>query len=212
MATAHLDGTVRVWHADKMKLRQSFQLDGRFAYGTISFSPDGLWLATGAAKGNVSLWDPLTARLVADAGVHQHYVYTVGFGRDSRTLLTGGEDGACYLWDLRPRGNQQEKDLARVWVDLVGEDGPAAYRAIWTLSGMPEHAVTLLAEKTGDWERLSADRSTDEQSTAARRAVSLLIQIGTPNAILLLKKWAAQNRNGVLGQSAAEALRRLSRL
>jgi len=211
IATAHLDGTVRLWHADSMKLRQGFEVGGRFLFGAISFSPDGLWLATGAMDGTVSLWDPLTADRVADVGAHEHHVYTVGFGRDSRTLLTGGGDGLCYLWDLRPRGKPSEKDPARLWSDLVGTDSAAAYRAMWGLAGMPGQAVTLLVEKTHDWEKLAADSSTDEQSTAARRAVSVLAQICTPDAIRLLEKWAKENHHGILGPPAAEALKRASR-
>ena len=74
-------------------------------------------------------------------------VYTVGFGRDSRTLVSGGEDGVCYLWDLRPPGSRPDNDPARLWQDLAGEDGSAAYQAIWALSEMPDRAVALLAEK-----------------------------------------------------------------
>jgi WD40 repeat protein len=112
IATAHLDGTVRVWQADNMTLRAKFIVDYRFAYGAMSFSPDGLWLATGSAGGNIAVWDPLTGAKVWDLGRHQHYVYTVGFGRDGRTLVSGGEDGVCYLWDLRPAGKQLDKNPA----------------------------------------------------------------------------------------------------
>ena len=115
IATAHLDGTVRIWQADEMLLRTRFRVKGRFIYGAMSFSPDGLWLATGAMDGSVELWDPLTAKSVWNGGRHQSHVYTVGFGRDARTLVSGGEDGACYLWDLRPAGRRPDNDLARLW-------------------------------------------------------------------------------------------------
>ncbi|MFN0052177.1 MAG: WD40 repeat domain-containing protein, partial [Planctomycetales bacterium] len=85
LATAHLDGTVRVWQADDLQLRATFQVPGRFVYGALRFSPDGLWLATGAAGGQVELWDPLSGQVVWQPGKHAHYVYTVDFGRDSRT-------------------------------------------------------------------------------------------------------------------------------
>ncbi len=133
IATAHLDGKVRIWQADTMKLRQTIDVRGSFVHGAISFSPDGLWLATGTI-GEVSLWDPLTGEQVALAGKHQHYVYTVGFGRDGRTLLSGGEDGVCYLWDLRPRGISLENDAARLWSDLTGSDGKASFNAMWALA------------------------------------------------------------------------------
>jgi hypothetical protein len=185
-------------------------VNGRFVFGSIAFSPDGLWLATGVGSGQVALWDPLSVGVVANIGAHRHYVYTVGFGADSRTLLTGGVDGVCYQWDLRPREKTADKDAAGLWNDLVGEDGAAAYRAMWSLSATPERAVTLLAEKTWDWGNLSADDARDEQSTAVRRVVSVLSQTGTPDAIRLLKKWATENPHSLLGLTAAETLKRAS--
>ena len=86
---------------------------------------------------------------VSDAGRHQGSVYTLGFGRDARTLVSGGTDGACYLWDLRPSGNRPVEDPERLWLDLTGEDGAAAHRAIWALSDMRDRAVPLVAERLG---------------------------------------------------------------
>jgi WD40 repeat protein len=113
IATAHLSGTVGIWDAADMKLRSMFKVEGRFIYGCIGFSRDGLSLATGNMGGNVALWDPLTAEKIRDVGRHQSYVNTVSFGRDNRTLLSGGRDGVCYLWDLQPRDTQPGKDLNR---------------------------------------------------------------------------------------------------
>ncbi len=101
LATAHLDGQVRVWQASDMTLVQQFNIGGRFIYGAMSFSPDGLRLATGASSGEISVWDPLKAQAVWSAGRHKGYAYAVCFGRDSHTLLSGGDDGVGYLWDVR---------------------------------------------------------------------------------------------------------------
>jgi WD40 repeat protein len=113
IATAHLSGTVGVWDAADMTLRSVFKVEGRFIYGSIDFSPDASLLATGNMSGNVALWDPLTAEKIRDIGRHQSYVYTVGFGRDGQTLLSGGRDGVCYLWNLQPRDTQPGKDPNR---------------------------------------------------------------------------------------------------
>ena len=99
IATAHMDGLVQVWKADDMTLQTRFNIGGSFVYGAMSFSPDGSWLATGGSA-DVALWNPLTGEKATDVGRHQHFVYTVGFGRDARTLLSGGDDGVCYLWDV----------------------------------------------------------------------------------------------------------------
>ena len=236
IATAHLDGTVRIWQADEMLLRTQFQVNGSMRFGAMSFSPDGLWLATGAAwDGSVEVWDPSTAKNVWSGGRHQSEVYTVGFGRDVRTLVSGGRDGACYLWDLQPPGNRPDNDPARIWDDLAGEDGPAAFQAIRALSQMPDRAVAMLAEKLRavktviDLDRVAEGNSVEEiqrlrrmktllihkdpkveSAIAVRRAVSLLAQIGTPDAIGLLHNLAKQHPTRDVARFAAAAVDRLT--
>src|SRR5262249_52005521 len=96
IASAHLDGTVRVWSAGDMALKTRFQIPRRFLQGAMNFSPDGLWLALGDSDGTVSLCDPLSGLTLWNSGRHQNRVYTVGFGRDSKTVVSGAEDGCCY--------------------------------------------------------------------------------------------------------------------
>jgi hypothetical protein len=116
---------------------------------------------------------------------------------------------------------------------LAGDDGPAAYRAIWALSDRPDRAVALLAEKLRpvktviDLDRVEGGISHEESqrrrrmrailiqkdtklvsALAVRRAVSLLAQIGTPEAIALLNDLAKQDPKGDLGRFASAALAR----
>jgi WD40 repeat protein/predicted DNA-binding protein (UPF0251 family) len=228
IATAHLDGKVRIWQADDMEMRRVIRVPNWFREGSMCLSPDGLWLATGVADGRVDLWDPSTGANVWDRGRHRSDVYTVGFGRDSRTLVSGGQDGACYVWDLRPTADRPVDDPARLWEALIGEDGPAAYRAMWALSDIPDRAVALLAEKLRplrtivDLDRIEAGLPRDEcerrrrmrailiqkdpkvvSAVAARRALSLLAQIGTADAIALLDELAARDPKGDLSRLAA---------
>ena len=233
IATAHLDGVVRIWDGGTRKLRTRFQVRGRFVHGALAFSRDGLWLATGAMDGSVSVWDPKGGKMVRDVGRHQSYVYTLGFGRGIRSLASGGSDGLCYLWDLQPQGTRADRELGRLWQDLVGEDGPTAYEAIFALFETPDRAVAMLAERLRpvqtvvDLDRI-AEGSADEEAQrrrrlskllverdpkvklaiGVRRAVSLLEQIGTPEATAFLKELAAQGPTKDMGRLAAAALER----
>lgn len=232
VATAHLDGVVRIWDTADMKLRKQFQVKGRFVYGSIAFSPDGLWLATGSMAGDITLWDPLTGEEMWNVGRHQHYVYTVGFGRDNRTLVSGADDGVCYLWELQPREAGPRKDLNGLWDDLAGDDGRAAYLAMWAMAETPGETVRFLGDKLRpvttviDLDRLGENLSPDEferrlqlskrlakkADTAellvtVRRAVSVLSELSTPDADRLLGELAEQNPKTELGRLAAAAIR-----
>jgi RNA polymerase sigma factor (sigma-70 family) len=233
IATVHLDGIVRIWQADEMLLRKQFQV-GSWGHGPVSFSPDGLWLAAGVMDGSVEVWDPLSAQRLWNVGRHQNRVYTVAFGRDARTLVSGGQDGLCFVWDLRPSGNPTNYDPDHLWHDLEGEDGPAVFQAMCTLSEMPDRTITLLAEKLRpvtnviDLDHVDEGKSPDEvqrlrrmkrllvnkepeveSAVTVRRAISLLAQIGTPDAIGLLKHLAKQDPKRDVARLATSELDRL---
>jgi WD40 repeat protein len=209
LATAHMDGQVRIWNALDMKRLRIFDVPGHFIHGALAASPDGLWLATGGISGEVSLWDPATGKTVWDAGRHRGYVYTVGFGRDNRTLVSGGADHVCYLWDLRPVGSLPTIDPAALWDSLIGADGVVAYQAMWTLLRTPSHAVSLVAERGPKLVQPRIDHEEAEPSVAVRRMLSLLAQIGTPEATRLLKEWAERDPHGPLGAASTAALKRM---
>jgi WD40 repeat protein len=232
-ATAHLDGTVRIWNAEPVRLQTTFQVPGRFVSGSVAFSPDGLWLATGSMDGSVSLWDPMTGTCVWNRGRHQGSVSVVAFGHDSQSLVSGGSDGLCYLWDVQPPDIRADLDLAHLWHDLVGEDGHAAAVAMFALCGAPDRAVAMLAENLRqvrnvvDLDRIAEGSSEEEAQRRQRltrllvekdpkvklaigvkRAVSLMAGLGTRAAIDVLKNLAEQQPKTEVGRFATAALER----
>jgi hypothetical protein len=70
----------------------------------------------------------------------------VGFGGDGRTLISGGNDGVGYLWDLRP-ATKSAAEPATLWDDFAGPDGAKAHRAMWAFAEAPDAAIPLLRER-----------------------------------------------------------------
>ena len=66
----------------------------------VSFSPDGMTLASGSWDGTVRLWDVNTGSPSSHA--HRAYgsgVIAVSFSPDGTTLASGSEDYTVRLWD-----------------------------------------------------------------------------------------------------------------
>ena len=62
------------------------------------------------------------------------------------TLVTGGDDGLGYLWDLRRSDNRDEREKPALWDDLASTDPATAFQTMGELSEQPELAVSLVAE------------------------------------------------------------------
>lgn len=98
LATAGLDGTVKLWDTKTWKQLQSWAAHGQSSYG-VAFSPDGKYLATGGRDKLVKIWDAKTARLVHTLEGHTTYVYSLTFTPDGRRLFTSGGDKVIKVWD-----------------------------------------------------------------------------------------------------------------
>ncbi len=233
IATQHMNGEIWVWDAATMKHRTKLPVGGSFHFGSLSFSPDGLWIASGKSSGELSLWDARSGKAVWNAGKHQDTVYVTSFGRDSRTLLSGGQDGACYLWSLAPPAPHPSADVETLWREMASSEGPDAYRAMWALAATPDQTIELIngklagvdalvdleaandevtpeeASRVHRLKRLLVERDPSvESQTAARRAIALLGQFEEPAAAALLEKLAAAKPADDLARLAGEALAR----
>jgi WD40 repeat protein len=93
----------------------------------LAFSADGQWLAVGGQDGLVRIWDVHTRCELHRLHGHDEAANAIAFSLNGRRLLTfGGGEG--ILWDLRPRQDPAKTDS---FADLLSDDGPTAYRAIW---------------------------------------------------------------------------------
>lgn len=48
IATAQMDGKIRVWNADDWSIRTTIDVPGSFRFGGLQFAKDGMWLTAGA--------------------------------------------------------------------------------------------------------------------------------------------------------------------
>ena len=75
---------------------------------TLCFSPCGEYLASGAwwqgglQKVPIRLWEIATGKNIVTFWGHTTDVQCFAFSQDGTLLVSGGHDGAIYLWDLKP--------------------------------------------------------------------------------------------------------------
>ena len=111
LASASVDGTVRIWQEEAGRWSQRALLDpGGDASGVVpevadvAWSPDGTRLATVGDDGEVRVWSvtrdgyrPMLLRGKKDAG-HAGPVRSVAWAPDGVRLASAGADGAVRLW------------------------------------------------------------------------------------------------------------------
>jgi len=100
--------TVRLWRRPR-NVRQHELAAGEAAVNTVAVSPDGHWLATGAADNAVRLWDLADGTASAVFSGHTAAVTSVAFSSDGATLLSASLDGAICQWDL-----QSQREAGRI--------------------------------------------------------------------------------------------------
>ncbi|MEQ1825702.1 MAG: hypothetical protein ABL921_07135, partial [Pirellula sp.] len=203
-ATAHIGKAIRVWSIPNMEMRQLMTTD-QFIFGAISFSPDGLWLVSGAMSGAVNLWDPWTGELVMNIGKHDSHVYSVGFGETVCDLYSGASDGICRVWNLeRPEANVGNS-LSSIWKSFKDGTADRSFQAMIELSKRPEEALQLIQSD------LSAFNDTvvrDDHDVMPRRYVALLSMLKTKNAQYFLLDISNRPQNDWLAKMARASIRR----
>src|SRR5262249_2066928 len=161
LASCSFDGDIYLWDVASGKpLRHPSQEAGRTPYSVnvlaVAFSPNGKMLDsaeqsfTSTGGECFTLWEVATGRVRLRMAGHLGYVNSVAFSGDGRTLVTGGTDTTALVWDLaalpdapaRP-SRLSERELEKLWDDMLAPDAAKGYRAIRFLSVSGDAALFL---------------------------------------------------------------------
>ncbi|MEE1000726.1 MAG: TIR domain-containing protein, partial [Bacteroidales bacterium] len=108
-------------------LRQSWESNSAILEGhsdwveSVSFSPDGKYLASGSEDETVIIWDAKSGEKLKTLEGHSHYVESVCWSPDGKYLASGSADNNVIIWDtksgecIRTLKGHSEKVLSVCW-------------------------------------------------------------------------------------------------
>ncbi|MBK8146608.1 MAG: hypothetical protein IPK62_17275 [Bacteroidetes bacterium] len=149
---------------------------------SLTFSPDGSFIASGHEQGAVSIWDVTQRRFLRRFQAHEQgkAVTFVSYTPDGRYLLTTGEDNSRRMWDAAT-GRE-----VFVWTSHNGV-------ALCTFMSADGHSIVVTAEHGGmAVQRMDrAARYKEFQARLPRALETLQANPDDANALALLGQWYA---------------------
>jgi WD40 repeat protein len=109
LASGHEDQTIKLWDVN-LNAPQSLKVDlqpFRVLHGhsnrifSVTFSPNGQFLASASADRTIKLWNPHTGQCLKTLHGHGSWVWAVAVSPDSNFLASGSYDHTIKIWDIR---------------------------------------------------------------------------------------------------------------
>jgi len=108
----------------------------RYSVNTVSWSPDGRWIATGAGDSSIRVWNAATGELEERLVGHTGIVNTVDWAPDSRRLVSGGSDGTARVWEFEEHRTGQGIEVeGRAMFTLAAQETQSALFAVFSPDG-----------------------------------------------------------------------------
>ena len=109
LVSASDDFTMYLWEPSKSTKPVARLLGHQKQVNHVTFSPDGLRIASSGWDNHVKLWNPRDGAFIATLRGHVGPVYMSCFSPDSRLLVSGSKDTTLKVWDIRT--NKLKEDL-----------------------------------------------------------------------------------------------------
>jgi WD40 repeat protein len=99
MVTGSYDGMLRLWDLKTGVMLKKME-GHRSRVRALAVSPNGDWIASGDESGELIAWHGQTgeSRNQAIKKVHDGWIFSLDFSRDSKTLASGSSDTTTKLW------------------------------------------------------------------------------------------------------------------
>ncbi|MBE9092555.1 AAA-like domain-containing protein [Tychonema sp. LEGE 07203] len=155
LATAGIDGTVRIWNFSGHKIAEWKTLQQ--SVNLVNFSPDGKFLATAGRDGKVNFWN-LSGKNISSFQAIEGSVTSISFSLDLKFLAAAGIDSSAAILSLSKlpkvisssvklsghNGLVRSVNFSPTGDFVTTLDGKSTVR-IWNLSGQLEKTLPMQA-------------------------------------------------------------------